>query len=247
MIRTLIIEDEKNALELLSSIVHEYCPELKLIGSAASLTEGRQLINKLHPDLVFLDIQLGDDTGFQLLDDLIYTDFKLVITTAYDQYALEGFKHEAVDYVLKPYSPKRIVSAVNRVRKYHHDEEVFKKLTSLIQPEVPRPEKGKLSIATSEGIHLLEFNDILRLKAHKAYCEILLKNDEKLLVSRSMGELEKELPEHKFFRVHSGHVVHIDHVKQISNKEGGYVLMTDGAQVPLARRRKQEFMSAIQA
>ena len=245
MIRTLIVEDEKHAIELLSLIVNEYCPELTLIGSASSLEEGKLLIETLEPDLIFLDIQLGDDISFEILDSLSFKDFKLIITTAYDQYALEGFKHEAVDYILKPYCPSRIVSAVNRVKRIKRDEDVFQKLSSMIHPKRNRPSNSKITIATSEGIHLVDHNDIIRLQAQKAYCEILLKGQKKLLVSKSMGEIEKQLPTAKFFRVHSGHLVHVDYVKQISNQDGGFLIMTDGSQVPLARRRRGDFLSAI--
>ena len=247
MIRTLIVEDEKHALELLSSIVNDYCSELELLESASSLAEGKRLIDTLRPDLVFLDIQLGDDSGFDLLRELVHKDFKLIITSAYDHYALEGFKHEAIDYILKPYSPSLIVSAINRVKKQRKEEEVFEKLAAIIRPQEASLAHNKLSISTSDGVHLVDYDNIIRLEAQKSYCEIRLKDKSKLLVSKSMGEIEKQLPQTKFFRVHSGHLVHMACVSQISNQDGGYLIMTDGSQVPLARRRKQEFLAAIQA
>lgn len=246
MIRTLIVEDENHALDLLSSILEEYCPEIQLLGAASSLSEGKLLIDSLEPELVFLDIQLGTETGFELLNEISHKNFKLIITSAFDHYALEGFKHEATDYILKPYSPKQILTAVNRVMKQRREENVFNKLSSMIRPQ-SQLAQTKLSIATAEGIHLVDYDDIIRLEAQKAYCEVLIKNQPKLLVSKSIGEIEKQLPESKFFRVHSGHLVQLASVMQISNLDGGYLIMTDGSQVPLARRRKNEFMAAIQA
>lgn len=247
MINTLIVEDELPALELLNSIIEMYCPQLTLVGAAATLEEGRRKIDVLQPDLVFLDIQLGQKTGFDLLDELTHRNFKLIITSAFDQYALKGFNYEAVDYILKPYSPKLVMSAVGRVKNQHKNDEVFRKLTNLIHSDNTKYSSSKLPVSTADGLHLLEMDDIIRLEAQKAYCEILMKNQRKLLVSKPIGEMEKQLPQAKFFRVHSGHLVHMRHVKQVSNQDGGFLIMTDGSQVPLARRRKNDFMTAIQA
>ncbi len=246
MIRTLIIEDETNAQELLSSIIAEYCPELILLGTASNIDEGYALIESQKPDLVFLDIQLGEDRGFDILDRLMHRDFKLVITTAYDQYAMEGFKYEAVDYILKPYSPTSIVSAVQRVKRYKGDEYVFSRLSNMIKSDSAESYHKKLQVSTTEGIHILDYDDIIKVEANKAYCQIHRADGTKLLVSKSIGSLEKKLPPQFFFRVHSGHIVHLRYVKQICNQDGGYIVMTDDSQVPIARRRKQEFMLAIQ-
>ena len=247
MIRSVIIEDEKNAQDLLQSIIKDYCSDIRVVGTESTLANGIKLINELKPDLVFLDIQLGDSTGFELLEKLEVRNFKLVITTAYDHHALEGFKFEALDYVLKPYSPKRIISAIERVKKAKADEEVFNKLSALLEPQEKHLNKNKISLSTSEGVHLVEHQEIIRLEAQKSYTEVLLRNNTKLLLSKSMGELEKRLPDEHFFRVHSGHLVNVNCVRQMSNKDGGYLVMTDGSQVPLARRRKQDFLAAIQA
>ena len=247
MIRALIIEDEKNAIELLSGILAEYCPELTLVGSASSVEEGRNLIELKKPDLVFLDIQLGEDRGYDIIDRLIHKDFKLVITSAYNQYAMEGFKYEAIDYILKPYSPTSIVSAVQRVKRYKGDEYVFSQLSSMIKSDSAQSNHKKLQVSTTEGIHILDYDDIIKVEANKAYCQIHRADGTKLLVSKSIGSIEKKLPPQFFFRVHSGHIVHLRYVKQICNQDGGYLVMTDDSQVPIARRRKQEFMLAIQA
>ena len=162
-----------------------------------------------------------------------------------DNYAYKGFKYEAIDYVLKPYSPKAILSAVDRVKKYDVDDVVFRKLSALAMP-VARLSNTRISLSTEEGLHLVEYDDIVRLIAQRAYCEIILKQDQRIIVSKSMGELEKQLPQSKFFRVHSGHMVHTKYVKQVCNKDGGYLVMCDGSQVPVARRRRQDFLAAIQ-
>ena len=247
MIPTVIVEDEKNAFDLLKTILTGYCPEIHIVGNASNLKEGLTLINEQKPELVFLDIQLGSETGFELLDKLETKEFKLVITSAYDHYALEGFKYHAIDYILKPYSPSVVKEAVDRVKQLTTDQHLYKKLSALISPKPQQSEQERITISTNDGLHVIEMKDIVRLEAQQSYSEIILADSKNILVSKSLSELQNQLPCHKFYRVHNGHLVNMACVKQISNQDGGYLIMTDGSHVPLARRRKQDFLAALRA
>lgn len=239
--KAIIIEDEIAATNLLSKILDDYCPNIDLIGKADSIQSGISLINELSPELIFLDIRLNGEKSFDMLDKLEDKSFYLIITTAYDEYAIKAFKYDAIDYILKPYVPKDIILAVNKALKQKQSHTVFNKLNQILQQTATHEQ---VSFATSEGLRLCTPDEILRLEASGSYCKIFLLN-ETLLVSKSLAEIERTLSMDCFIRVHSGHTVNKKHVKSFKNADGGYIEMNDGSQVPIARRRKQDFFNQI--
>lgn len=246
MLRTIIIDDEKNSRKLLQIILVDYCPEIELLGIASDIYEGKKMIEELAPDLVFLDVQLGEMTGFQMLDTIVDRTFNLVVTSANDHYALKSFEYEALSYVLKPFSPHSIVAAVNRVKKITGDYKLYKKLAGLVALKNEN-QCSKFSVSTDDAIHILNHSDIVRLTAHRSYSEISLKCGKTIFTSKSIGEIEKRLPHSMFYRVHSGHLVNMNYVQKISNQDGGFLVMHNDNQVPLARRRRKEFIALMQA
>lgn len=238
----IIIEDELDAQELLSVILKEYCPSIQLTGIAANITEGVQLIESVEPDLVFLDINLGDFTGFQLLDKLENRSFKIIITTAYENFALQAFKYEAIDYVLKPYTPQNIVAAVGRFSKSIQSHHLYDKLDAIINRNI---NVSKINLPTSDGIILINTEEIIYVMADRAYCLIHLTNGQKKIVSKSLKEIEDVLPDYLFFRSHASHLINLNQVEKYSKEDGGFAVMSDQTQVPIARRRKNEFLELI--
>lgn len=238
----IIIEDEYDAQMLLTSILEQYCPDVTVLGTASTIADGKRLIIEEKPDIVFLDIQLGEETGFELLDQLSGHSFKLIITTAYQDFALKAFEYEAIDYVLKPYSPKSILLAIERVKKQVVDNQVYKRLESLLSRQ---KSLSKVSLPTSEGYTMLCSSNIVHLVADRSYSYVHLSSAEKLLLSKSLKEIEALLPSASFFRLHASHLVNLNHVEKYVKDDGGYVLMSDGKQVPIARRRKAEFLELL--
>lgn len=242
MLRTIIVEDEIDAQTLLAKILLEYCNDIELLGIAASVSAAKQLIERENPDLIFLDIQLEDGSGFELLDILSELSAKIIFTTAYDNYALRAFKYEAVDYILKPYSPQDIINGLERVRKISFNKELYLKLGKILHPD----NKDKISINTNEGILFIDIIDIIRLEADRSYCTVFLVSDKKILVSKPMGELEKRLPRDQFIKVHLSHIVNEKWIKRFVKEEGGYILMKDKSRVPVSRRRKADVMKLLE-
>lgn len=240
--KAIIIENEPSASKLLMNILESYCTGIDIIAVGTSIKQGFQLIQSHDPDLVFLDIELDDGQSFDLIEMFESKRFKIIFTTAYDQYALKAFRYDAVDYILKPYTPKSVSTAVNRVLERSKDHKAFQKLNEIITNGTSA---NRLSLATSEGIRICEINEIVRLEASSSYCTVYLSNDEKLLVSKPLGDIEARLPKHQFFRVHTSHTVNCNYVKNIINQDGGAVELKDGKLLPLARRRKQEFINRI--
>ncbi len=240
--KAIIIENETSASRLLSNILEEYCPSIEVLGIAASNKEGFKLIHSRKVDLIFLDIELDDGQSFELLDMIEQKNFKIIFTTAYDQYAIKAFRYDAVDYLLKPYTPKSVVGAVKRVEERQSSTAVFNKLNKLIEKA---PSSKKIPLSTSKGIRMCHVENIKRIEAAASYCTVHFMDGEKLLISKPLAELEKSMPAQQFFRVHASHSVNLAHVKAVVNEDGGYIELVDGSQVPLARRRKQEFIEQL--
>jgi len=240
--KALIIENEISASKLLIKILEDYCNGIEVAAVGKSIKEGFQLIQSHDPDLVFLDIELDDGQSFDLIEMFETKRFKIIFTTAYDQYALKAFRYDAVDYILKPYTPKSVSTAVNRVLEREKDSKSFQKLNDIIKNGMST---DRLSLSTSEGIRICNINEIVRLEASSSYCTLYLSNDEKLMVSKPLGDIEEKLPKHQFFRIHTSHTVNCDYVKNIISQDGGAVELKDGKLLPLARRRKQEFIEQL--
>lgn len=239
-----IIENEQDSLDLLMNLIKEYCPDLNFLGSAGSITEGVKTISGLQPELVFFDIELDDGKSFEILNKLGHKDFKVIFTTAYDQYAIEAFQHDALDYLLKPYTPSQIIKAVNKALESIKKDSMFKDLQDLLQRNSIK--KQSITISTSEGIDVIKIDEILRCQAKQTYCEIYLINGDKKLVSKALSEVEKLLSFTKvFYRTHASHLVQLKYVKQVSSKDGDIIHMSNQDAVPLARRRKKEFIEAL--
>lgn len=244
MVRAAIIEDELDAQSLLSGIIREYCPSLQLVGKSGNVTDGLRLIEDTKPDLVFLDIEIEGGTSFQLLDRLKHMSFKIIFTTANDQYALKAFKYGAIDYLLKPYTPQDVLKSVQRVRRTQYDQAIFNRLDYLIKQNKPS-QNIKINIATSEGMNIVSVSDIIRLEADRSYCFVCLSDGERMLVSKPLKDLESQLPSDIFFRVHSTHLINMDYIKKYIKEDGGSIVMNDGNHIPIARRRKAEFLALL--
>ncbi len=244
MIHTVIIEDERDAVSLLSGIINEYCPSLLIVGVAGNIPDGLKLIEDVKPNLVFLDIEIEGGTSFQLLDRLKHVSFKIIFTTAYDQYALKAFKYGAIDYLLKPYSPKDVVRSIERVKKTQYDQTIFNRLDYLIKQNKPS-QNIKINIPTSEGMNIVSVSNIIRIEAYRSYCFAYLSDGDRILVSKPLKDLEAMLPDYMFFRVHSAHLINMDYVKKYIKEDGGSIVMNDGCHIPIARRRKSEFLAIL--
>lgn len=245
MIRTVIVEDEIASQELLSTIVKEYCPYLHLVGVADSVEKGILTIKETQPDLVFLDIQIGHQSGFDLLDRLEHKNFKVIITTAHDEYALKAFKYEAVDYILKPYSPKDVINSVHRLKDKLEESKAFRQLEKVIKNSLQQKVADKISIPTSEGLKVYKMDSIIRIEGNGAYCKLIDTDSKALLISKSLKEVEMMLSESQFFRIHDSHIINLGHIKEYKKEDGGLVILENNDQVPVSRRKKQEFLEKM--
>lgn len=246
MIRGIIVEDEKHSRETLRGMLDRYCKNVDVIAEADSYRSGLQLIKKHHPDVVFLDIQMPDGSGFRMLEELEEISFEIIFTTAFDQFAIKAIKYSALDYLLKPIDPEELVNALKKVERKLSNQQVNKNIQVLLDNIKSREaEPHKIVLSTSEKIHIIETDQILRCESDNYYTNFFLADGKKILVSKTLKENEELLSDHNFIRPHKSHLVNVKYIKGFLRNDGGYIEMTDGSQIPVSRRKREKIIEVI--
>jgi two-component system LytT family response regulator len=241
---TVIIDDEPDAVDFISSIIAEYCPGLEVCGKAHNVKEGVSLINEIKPDLVFLDVEMPNGTGFDLLIHFPEKNFDVVFITAFNHYAIKAIKFSAVDYILKPININEFIEAVNRVvHKRASNVVTGNENFDVLLENLRTSHPTRLVIPTSDGREYLNPNDIIRIEADRSYSWFFISNKRKILVSKHLKEFQDLLNDRNFFRPHNSHLINLDFVKKYVRHDGGYIEMTDGSQIPISRNRKDLFLA----
>ncbi|MBA2562285.1 MAG: response regulator transcription factor [Chitinophagaceae bacterium] len=246
MINAIIIDDEVHCLDTLSLLLKEYCPGVKITEQCRSAKKGIEAIEKLRPDLVFLDIEMPAMNGFEMLEQFAEIPFAVIFTTSYDQYAIKAIRFSALDYLLKPVDPNELVSAVKKVQEQRHlpMAEQFQMLLKKIQGKDHH--FNKLAVPTSEGFELVPADQLLRCEADDNYTHLYLKNKNKIIACRTLKEVEEQLQDFNFFiRVHHSHIVNLNEVTKYVRGEGGYLVLSDGASVNVSRSRKDMLLNTL--
>jgi two-component system, LytTR family, response regulator len=245
-LRTVIIDDEPDAVGFINSIVTEYCPELEVVGTAGNVSSGVTEINLKKPDLIFLDVEMPNGTGFDLLAQYPEKDFDVVFITAFNHYAIKAIKFSAVDYILKPININDFIEAVKKVihkRKENSGpgNDAIKALMENIRSSPP----SRLAIPTSDGMEYLNPRDIIRIESDRSYSWFFIAGNRKVLVSRHLKEFQEMLGDRNFFRPHNSHLINLKFVKKFIRKDGGYIEMQDGSNIPISRGRKDLFLAQM--
>jgi two-component system LytT family response regulator len=246
MIKAIIIEDEKMSRETLRRLLEKYCPTVEVLAEADGYRKGLEEIRKHPPDVIFLDIQMPDGSGFRLLEEIDEFDFEVIFTTAFDQFAIKAIKYSALDYLLKPIIPDDLVAAIERVEKKKIEKIRRKNLEASPENYLAQDERSqKIILSTSEMIHVINVDDIIRCESDNYYTYFYFIDGRKLLVSKTLKENEELLSQHNFIRPHKSHLVNIKYIKSYIRQDGGYILMTDGMKIPVSRRKKDKIMEII--
>ena len=241
--KAVIIEDEIRNQKILQQLLVESCPSIQVVGFAETVVDAKSLISTQKPELIFLDIQLKDGTGFDLLVSLGNDMPFVIFTTAYDQYALKAFKFSAVDYLLKPIIPEELVAAVQKVEKESLQNQKIS-IQNLIKNLRAETKETVITISGVNKVEYVKVHDIVRIEASGAYSRIILQNGESHTVSKVIKEYQELLGDHGFFRTHQSHLINIKKVKTYY-KGDHLVVMDDGEEVPVARNRKDDFLQAM--
>jgi len=243
MLRTVIIDDESKARNALKNILEKHCRPIEVVGEADCVRAGKALIESLKPDVVFLDVQMPDGTGFDLLEQLEEVNFKVIFASAFDKFAIQAFKFSAVDYLLKPVEAEELVKACSRLEEEKQYSEINKKLEVLLSN---RNSFDKIALPSLEGITFVRIKEIIRCESDNNYTNIFLLNGQRIIVSKTLKEYDEMLTPFNFFRIHKSHLINIGFLQKYKKGEGGYVVMEDGAELEVSRRRKEDFLIALQ-
>lgn len=241
MITAVIIDDEKNNVNNLLRLLQKHCPKIKVIGSAFNAAEGRKMILEEKPDLVFLDIQMPEENGFDMLRSLPEHFFGIIFVTAYDQYGIQAVKMAAIDYLLKPINVKELKTAVSKAIAHLSIKANNQSLESLLQMIMHRQDKDmhRIALITTKETRFAKTQDIIRCESSNNYTTFFLISGEKLLVSRPIFEFEQLLKDYGFLRCHQSHMVNRRYIKSWLRGDGGFLLLEDASRVPVSRQKKE--------
>jgi two-component system LytT family response regulator len=244
-LKTVIIDDEKPGRDNLKAILAEYFDDIKVIGEADDLNSSIQLLERENPDLVFLDIELGLNTGIELLSLMKNPSFEVVFITAYEDYAAKAFRTIATDYLLKPIDIDELREAILKVK-----QKIFTKVSQKLMLESAivgniSDNGGNLKISSTDGIEIISFKDILYLKSINYYTNIFLVNGKEIITSKHLKDYEEQLKNNKFFRIHNSYIINTEYLQNIAMKEGFFANLVDGTSIKISRRRKDEFLNFL--
>ncbi len=250
MITAVIIDDDINLRNGMKGLLKLYAPEINIIGEADNVENGvTEILNK-KPQVVFLDIQLTDGTGFDVLENITKAEGKVntnvVFITAHEKYAIKAFRFSALDFLLKPVDPDELQQVIAKIKNSLESKSSFSNIDLLLENISKKVDTFKrIALSTSDGIHLFEIGDIMRCESNDNYTKFFIKNQKPILISKTLKEYDELLSEHGFERIHQSHLINLAYLKAYIKSDGGYVLMQDGSQLPISQRKKERLKQLL--
>ncbi|PLX21112.1 MAG: DNA-binding response regulator [Salinivirgaceae bacterium] len=243
MLKSIIIDDEIASIESLEFYLHSIDSNVNIVGKALNIQEAETLINQKKPDLVFLDIEMPNGNGFDLLDKFDTIDFHIIFITAFNQYAIKAFKYAAIDYILKPVDVVNLQNAINRVKKL--TESNFSNKYPALKHNLSEEKPKRLALATQESIEIVLTQNIVQFEADGNYTTVRILDRAPIIVSKSLGEYEEILKEDTFYRCHKSHLINLQQIQKVI-KNQNQIIMVDETKAIISRRRKQDFFEVMQ-
>ncbi len=240
-LKAVIIDDEKDAIETLSIVVEEFCENVEIVGSASTIKNAIYTVLEKKPDIVFLDIEMPEMNGFDLLKLLPTDTFSTIFVTAYNKYAIEAFKVNAIDYILKPVNINELKLAIKKVtnnsKKINETdiENIIKQINN----------NTKIQIASIDGIEYIDTKDIIYISADKSYAIIHLEN-RTIISSKNLKQFEEKIPNKFFYRIHNSYFINLNNVIKLSYKDGAKIQMSNGQEIPISRQKRQDFLKIME-
>src|SRR5678816_2412385 len=245
--RAIIVDDEPDGIITLNKMLSLSCKQVEVVALCTDAEEAKLKIRELTPDLIFLDVQMPGKTGFELLAELDTDNMDVIFVTAHNQYMLQALQFSATDYLLKPIDEDRLTEAIRRVEKRQHGKGGSQNVEALLYnlQKAGSPKEMKLCIPTFKGFAILKLEDIILCEAEKNYTIIHLKDKKPIIVSRPLLEYENILEGATFLRIHRTFLINLQHVAEYHRGEGGVVIMSNGMEVEISRRKKDMFLTKI--
>lgn len=243
MIKLLIADDESNVREALASLVKLYCPDAHVVGAADSVSATVRMIGELQPDIVLLDIEMKEGTGFDVLKQFPAPGFKVIFITAYQHYAVQAFRFAALDYLLKPVDPDQLVQSLKKAQETIGREKLSLKIDSFLS-NMDGKQGKKVVLKTADSIHVVNLQDILYCEADRSYTIFYLADKSRILVSNTLGQYEEMFGDYSFMRVHQSYLVNVDCIRRYE-KSDGKIILTGDISLPVATRKKDQLMQLL--
>ncbi len=246
MLKAIIVDDEQKSCENLKILLEDFCTNIEVSKMVNSVADALIAIQQHEPDVVFLDIQMQKETGFDLLKKVSSINFEIVFVTAYSEYAIEAFKFSAIDYLLKPIDINDLKAAVEKLGKKTSDRVISQKVDLLMQNfKSENADNYRLAIPESDGITFVSINEIVYCEGSSNYTNFYLQNGKKHIVAKTLKEYEELLNNYNFFRIHNSYLVNIKEVKKYFRGDGGYVQMSNDDKLDVSKRKKEYFLKKI--
>lgn len=252
MITALLIDDDSNLRNGMKGLLGMYAPDIIILGEADSVKAGIDAIESYRPNVIFLDIQLGDGTGFDILEQLTQKHGSLtshvVFITAHEEYALKAFRFSALDYLLKPVDPEELRKVTEKIKKVLSTSDNFAHIDLLLENIRKKVDTFKrIALSTSDGIHLFDVSDIIRLESQDNYTKFYIKNNKPVLIAKTLKEYEDLLSGQGFERIHQSHLINLAYLKSYIKKDGGYAVMADNSNLPISQRKKDRLQELLRS
>ena len=244
MLKAVIIDDEEFLRAMIRNILTDNFPEVDIVAEADSVSDGVAAIETSKPDLVFLDIEIKEGVGFDILEKIKYKDFKLIFITAFNDFAIKAFKFSAVDYILKPINEEEFLTAVRRAVS-ELEKPLLKEQIENFFNNYQHLQNKKLVLRTIEDIHIVNINDIVRCESDNSYTTFHIRDGETIIISKSIKEYSEILSEFGFIRPHQSHLINMNFIKRLDKSDGGFLIMKDGKEIPVSTRRKQNLLQIL--
>lgn len=243
--KVLVIDNELSIRESLVSAIRVFCPQIEEIEEADGIESGKEKIQSYQPDLVFLDVELGNGTGMDLLSQLQKITFNVIFVTAHNKYAIDAFKYSAIDFLLKPINPEELIRSVNRAEKKSNTENLVKQL-SILKSEYANTslQEKKIVLSEQDSIHILKSSDIIYCSSEGNYTTFYTSaSDTKIVISKNMKVFEEMLSPLGFLRVHNSYLVNINKIEKYDKGDGGFLYVSGGIKIPVSQRKKELLMA----
>lgn len=244
--KALIIDNEQAIREGLKEMISTSCQQITSVQEANGVAEGIEAIYKVNPDIVFLDVEMGDGTGFDLMRKLQHVNFGLVFITAHDKYAVDAFRFSAIDFLLKPIDRVDLITAVDRVIQQRKTADLQRQMMVLQESlGTLKNSDKKIVLKDSESFHFVNVNDIIRCEADGAYTKFFISGTKNILISKVLKEYEELLAGYNFVRVHHSHLVNTHQIVRFDRADGGNLMMANGDVVPVSQRKREQLLGIL--
>lgn len=241
--KAIIVDDEIDAIQTLEFLLQNYCPDIEIVGKATEIFEAKEVIIDEEPDLVFLDVIMPRGTGFELLGFFPQRDFDVIFVTAHNEFAINAFRFSAVDYLLKPVDQDELITAVRKVKDRRGKRQDIN--MEVLMDNVLSNKPKKIAVSNLEGINYINIDEIICVQAEGSYSIIHQTDGRKIILSKNLKEYETLFHSYDFYRVHNSYIVNLQYVERFNNKEGAIIEMRNGLEVPISRRKKDQFLKIM--